>query len=408
MPRTDCDVVVVGAGMVGASLARLLAQAGFGVALVERGGLIERRDPGERDLRVSAVNRASENILAAAGAWDTVVQHGISAFTRMYVWDANSSGSIQFDSADLGVARLGAIVENGLVAFALHRELLESDNVRVMTGSAVDDFDSGADRVTLRLSTGETLRARVLVGADGAASRVRDMLGIESDSRDFGQLGIVANVATELGHQQTAWQRFLSTGPLAFLPLADGACSIVWSCERARAEELMALSDARFSGELTRAFDARLGNVVAAGPRKTFSLRSSHARRYIGARTALVGDAAHVIHPLAGQGVNLGFQDAAVLAEVLAEARSSGKDIGGELTLRRYERWRRGENLAMYHSMNALEALFGTKSVLVSGVRGIGMRLTDAIGPLKSAFAYRAMGLAGDLPEVAEGGSRGV
>jgi len=398
--RTDCDAIIVGAGMVGATLAQLLAQAEFRVAVVEKEGLTERYDPTGYDLRVSAVNPGSERILSAAGAWDCIAQNRNSPYVRMFVWDANSSGSIEFDSADLGVSHLGTIVENNLVTSALHRELQQAPGVRVLAGSSVEDFKVEDDRISLRLSDGDAIRARVLVGADGARSWVREALGIRCQSRDFRQLGIVATVTTEKDHQQTAWQRFLPTGPLAFLPLSNGSCSIVWSCKKDAADAMMLLDDDRFAEELGRAFDYRLGEIVDVGPRKTFSLRSSHANRYIGERTVLVGDAAHVVHPLAGQGVNLGFQDAAVLAEVMAEARKQGKDVGGNLTLRRYERWRKGDNLAMYHAMNGIEHLFSMEQGAVTGLRGIGLRLTNSIAPLKSAFAYRAMGLAGDLPKL--------
>lgn len=387
--------------MVGAALARLLAQADFRVAVVEKEDLIEQHDAPEHDIRVSAINPGSERILSASGAWDWIARKRISPYQRMFVWDENSDGSIEFDSADLGVAHLGTIVENNLVACGLHRALLQSTAVRILSGSSVEQLNNERGQVSVRLSDGGAIRARLLVGADGARSRVREALGIHCKSHDFRQLGIVATVMTEKDHQQTAWQRFLSTGPLAFLPLSDGSCSIVWSCKQGAADELMSLDDDRFAEELARAFDHRLGAIVEVGTRRTFSLRSSHADRYVSERTALVGDAAHVVHPLAGQGVNLGFQDAAALAEVLVEARDRGKDIGGTLTLRRYERWRKGENLAMYHSMNSIEKLFSTERKAVCGIRGLGLRLTDSVGPLKSVFARRAMGLTGDLPKIA-------
>lgn len=403
MPRTDCDVVVAGAGMVGAALSQLLAQSGFSVTVVEKDGVTGQFDPAVHDIRVSAVNLGSERILASAGAWDWIAGHRISPYLRMSVWDAGSSGSIAFDSAELGVSHLGTIVENGLVTAALHRELIKATGVRIVTGSKVEDFECDAERIIVRLSDGGLIRARFLAGADGARSGVRQALGIGSRTHDFRQLGIVATVATLKPHRQTAWQRFLPTGPLAFLPLSDGRCSIVWSCRQSAAEELMALDDGRFADALATALEHRLGAVTELGPRRTFSLRSSHARCYIGDRTVLVGDAAHVIHPLAGQGVNLGFQDAAVLAQVAAEARRDGRDIGGHLTLRRYERWRKGENLAMYHAMNGMERLFGTDMNAVAGIRGMGLRLANSIPPIKSVFAMRAMGLAGDLPDAATG-----
>lgn len=406
MARTDCDVVIVGAGMVGAALARLLLCNDFSVAIVEKEGLIGHRDPATHDLRVSAINPASERILSAAGAWERITQTRASPYLRMFVWDACSSRRIEFDSADLGVSHLGTIVENNLVAYALHRQLDGAAGVRVVAGCAVEDLRLDRDRISLALAGGNIIRARLLIGADGARSWVRRQLGIRSRTRDFKQLGIVATVATEGQHEETAWQRFLPTGPLAFLPLSDGRCSIVWSCRQERAEELAALDDDRFATELTGAFEHRLGAVTECGPRKTFSLRSSHAERYIGERAVLVGDAAHVVHPLAGQGVNLGFQDAAALAQVMTEARDRGRDIGGSLTLRRYERWRKGENLGMYHAMNGIERLFGAEHGAVALVRGMGLRVTDSIGPLKAAFALRAMGFTGDLPEAAARSAR--
>ncbi len=399
MPHTECDVAIVGAGMVGATLAQLLSRANFRVALLERCGLIRELEPAVDQVRVSAINPGSERILSAAGAWDAIQKHGISRYLKMVVWDARSSGKIVFDSADLGVSHLGTIVENGLIVFALHQELRNS-SVRILADSELTGADRDPAGITLTLRGNETVRASVLIGADGSESWVRKELGIERRSRNFNQLGIVARVRTELNHQKTAWQRFLATGPLAFLPLYDGDCSIVWSCEQNYADELMALDDADFADKLASAFDYRLGEIATVGPRKAFALASSLSYRYIGDRTALLGDAAHVVHPLAGQGVNLGLVDAAAMAEVLAGARAENKDIGGKSTLRRYERWRKGDNMAMYHAFNGLEKLFRSDLELVSRARGLGLAMTDAIGPLKSAFAGRAMGLCGDLPKI--------
>jgi 2-octaprenylphenol hydroxylase len=385
--------------MVGAALAQLLSRANIRVALLERSCLIGELDPADDQLRVSAINPGSERILTAAGAWDTIEKHGVSRYLRMVVWDARGSGSIVFDSADLGATHLGTIVANGLVVFALHRELRNS-GVRILADSELTGVDRDQTGVTLTLSGNETVRAGVLIGADGSDSWVRKELGIERRSRNFNQLGIVARVRTELDHQQTAWQRFLATGPLAFLPLSNGDCSIVWSCEKNLAHQLMALDDADFSDKLASAFEYRLGGIEIVGSRKAFALASSLSCRYIGDRTALLGDAAHVVHPLAGQGVNLGLVDAAAMAEVLVEARAANKDIGGESTLRRYERWRKGDNMAMYHAFNGIEKLFGSDLKLVSRLRGFGLTMTDAIGPLKSAFAARAMGQCGDLPKI--------
>ena len=399
MSHTECDVAIVGAGMVGAALAQLLSRANFQVALLERSGLIGKLNSADDQARVSAINPGSERILTAAGAWEAIEEHGVSRYLKMVVWDARSSGGIAFDCADLGATHLGSIVANGIVVFALHQELRNS-GVQVLADSELTGVDRDRAGVTLTMSGNETVRAGVLIGADGADSWVRKELGIERRSRNFNQLGLVARVRTEQDHQQTAWQRFLATGPLAFLPLFNGDCSIVWSCEKNHAHELMALDDADFADKLAGAFEYRLGRIETMGPVKAFPLASSLSCRYIGERTALVGDAAHVVHPLAGQGVNLGLVDAAAMTEVLVEARAANKDIGGKPTLRRYERWRKGDNMAMYHAFNGIEKLFGSDLKLVSRLRGFGLTMTDSIGPLKSAFAARAMGQCGDLPKI--------
>ena len=406
MAQDHFDVVVVGAGMVGGTLAQALAQSGFTVAVVERGGLEAGWDAQQHDLRVSAVNLGSERLLKAVGAWPTIQQHRVSRYLRMFVWDAGGDARIEFDCADLGVTHLGTIVENSLIVCAARRRLSADANVTVMADTGLSAVTSDDRGVSVELTSGDKLRGLVLVGADGSGSQVRSLLRVQNRAQGFGQLGIVAQVGTELDHGSTAWQRFHPTGPLAFLPLSNGDCSIVWSCERALAEQLMVLDDAEFGRRLTDAFESRLGTVTAAGPRKTFDLVSAHADRYVHGRSVLVGDAAHVVHPLAGQGVNLGLADAATLAEVLADARANGIDIGGRLTLRRYERWRKGGNLAMVYAMRGLNTLFGSDQKAVARLRGLGLRLTDRIDPVKHMFARQAMGVSGDLPQVMQPGHR--
>lgn len=388
--------------MVGAALAQLLARADFSVALLERAGLVRELPRSVHHARVSAINLGSERILTAAGAWRTIETHGVAPYIRMFVWDANSNGRIEFDSAELGVAHLGTIVENGLVVFALHKELLAA-GVQVLENSEPAGVEADRDRVTLTLNSGESVQAKVLVGADGSGSWVRRELGIVCESRGIDQLALSARVGTELDHRQTAWQKFLATGPLAFLPLSNGECSIVWSCERELANDLMAMDDAEFSKELAHAFSYRLGEITSVGPRQAYALAPSLAHTYIGDRAVLVGDSAHVVHPLAGQGVNLGFADAAALVQVLVDARAGKRNFGGKPTLRRYERWRKGDNMVMYHAFNGIEKLFHTERESVCRIRGLGLALTDRIGPLKSAFATKAMGLSGEFPRIMSG-----
>ncbi len=264
--------------------------------------------------------------------------------------------------------------------------------------------DSG---FSVALEDGRLLQTRLLVGADGARSRVRRLAGIETVGWDYDQHALVCTVETEQPHAGTAWQRFLSTGPLAFLPLSDGRCSIVWSTTPEAAARLLALDAVAFS-ELSDVFEAQLGEVHLVSPRVLFPLRLQHARRYIGPRVVLLGDAAHTIHPLAGQGVNLGVMDAACLAECLLDGADQGRAPDSIVTLRRYERWRKGQNVLVQGAMDAFKRLFGSELMPLRLARNLGLRLADGAIPVKIALARRAMGLSGDLPALARDPSAGI
>lgn len=407
--KPDVDVIVAGGGMVGACLAAICAQAGGQQAL--RVAVIEPRPPATFDpssevaLRVSAVSRASQRILQAAGAWVLVSRERIGPYREMRVWDAgedlSAGGGIHFDSADIGESELGHIVENNLMQWALWECLAAQKNVELISNVALESLEFSADAVSAELDNGRVLKARLIVGADGAQSRVRELAGIETRGWGYDQKAVVAHVKTELAHGETAWQRFLPTGPLAFLPLADGRSSIVWSTTPAQADELLALDAEAFNSEVSRASDRVLGAVVDSGQRAAFPLRLQHATRYTRPRCALIGDAAHAVHPLAGQGVNLGYLDAAALTEVVTVARAAGHDPGDHPVLRRYERWRKGENLFSMATMDSLKRLFGNGSVTVGYGRRAGLRLVNQTTALKNLFMRRAMGLSGDLPKLA-------
>jgi 2-octaprenylphenol hydroxylase len=257
------------------------------------------------------------------------------------------------------------------------------------------------EAVRLELNNGEVLQTRLLVGADGARSWVREQCGIAVTSTDYHQRAVVATVRTEQPHRDTAWQRFLPGGPLAFLPLPEGYCSIVWSTTPEHADALLAMDETAFCAALTDAFAARLGKVQSAVGRAAFPLSAQHAGRYVQPRIALVGDAAHTIHPLAGQGVNLGFADSAALAEVLIAALQKRQDIGSLGVLRRYERWRKGENLLMLEVMTGFQKLFGSELTAVRQARNLGLNLVQRLMPVKNLIIRRAMGLQGDLPALA-------
>jgi 2-octaprenylphenol hydroxylase len=393
-------VVIVGAGMVGTALACAFAQADRHVALLEAGERPAMGVKGEYDLRVSAISPASQSMFSVLGAWQGMLARRVSPFLRMCVWDTEGRGEIRFDSADLGEDVLGHIVENRVVQDALLERSTEFQQVDIFFGTQPAAIETTKHQASVHLDDGSDVQTSLIVGADGPDSAVRRLTGLGFERHDYQQRAVVCTVHTERPHDGTAWQRFLPTGPLAFLPLANGGCSIVWSTGVAQSDELLRLGDDAFGARLARAFGHRLGAIEAVGPRAAFPLRRLHAKRYVGERIALVGDAAHVIHPLAGQGVNLGLMDAAALAETVL---TTSRDLASPGALRRYERWRRGENQIVMTVMDSFNWLFSNSLMPLHWVRNIGLELTDAAAPVKHQFMRYAMGRAGDLPRLARG-----
>jgi len=402
--KTDFDVIIVGGGMVGAAMAALSGAYAptdaLRVAMLEpRPGVVP--PAGEPlDLRVSALSRASQRLLERAGAWPQVVARGACAYQRMVVWDERATpqgaGAIRFDAAELGEPDLGHIVENRSVQGALTERAIHHGVTLLRSGlESIEVRDAAAFVVT---TEGRKLSARLVVGADGGASRLRQLVGIETRGWDYGQHAIVAHLDCEQSHEATAWQRFLASGPLALLPLADGRVSLVWSTTPEQAAELASLEEDAFSLRVTEASAGVLGRLMPASPRVTFPLRLMHALAYTRPRVALVGDAAHGVHPLAGQGVNLGLMDCAALAEVLGDTLQADGDPGEHAALRRYERWRKAENLPAMALMDGLKRLFSNDEPLLSWARRTGLSAVDRIGPLKRVLIERAMGLAGEIP----------
>jgi 2-octaprenylphenol hydroxylase len=392
MSAINHDIVIVGGGLVGLSLAAALGQADFRVAVVEARQPRLDWPAGSIDLRVYAITRASERLFTGLGAWPAM-QSAAGPFRDMYVWDAGGNGDIRFESAQLGEPYLGHILESRVIERALLDVIEGTPGVSLHCPAAVEGFAESEDGQQVELEDGSLLRAKLLVGADGKHSRVRDYAGIHARVSDYGQQALVAVVATERPHAETAWQRFLPTGPLAFLPLHDGRCSIVWSATSEEAQRLLELDDADFCAALGEAFDYRLGKILDCGERVLFPLQRQYAQDYIKARIALVGDAAHVIHPLAGQGVNLGLKDVQQLAETLLAARERGRDIGSVPVLRRYERARKGDNLAMMAAMDGFKQLFGSRVAPLRWARSLGLNLVDTAQPLKNRIMRSAMGL---------------
>jgi 2-octaprenylphenol hydroxylase len=392
MTADDYDVAVVGGGLVGLSLAAMLGRNGFKTALVEA------REPSTDwaedsiDLRVYAISRVSRQLLEDAGAWPAIAPCAC-AYRDMHVWDAGGSGEIHFDSAELGEPDLGHIIESRVIEKALLEVVQEMPGVSRFCPATVESMEADAGKQRIVLEDGRSLVASLLVGADGKHSNIRDYVGIHARASDYGQQALVAVVDTERGHDETAWQRFLPTGPLAFLPLRDGRSSIVWSATSDEAQRLLALDDDSFCAELGEAFEYRLGNVLSCGERALFPLARQYAEHYVAPGIALVGDASHVIHPLAGQGVNLGFKDVRELSAVLKDARQAGRDIGSLPVLRRYERARKGDNMATMLAMDGFKHLFGATAPPVRWLRNAGLNLFDAATPLKNIVIRSAMGL---------------
>jgi len=416
MQPFDCEVLIVGNGIVGATLACALLQAGMKVAVVEAKpvapttpttDLINQATDNQPpfDRRTFALTRASAQIFSNLGVWDMIIAQRASPFREMHVWDAKGAGAIHFDSALLNEPTLGYIVEQNVIQTALATQLATYDNLTFYSPAKVDHFNrfNSDTGMQVQLDNGEILTTRLLISAEGAHASLRTLAGIRYQIREHGQQAIVATVETEKPHQQTAWQRFLPTGPLAFLPLSPPqTSSIVWSIDTALAQRLMKLEPAEFNAELATALAFQLGAVLKSSERAAFPLQSRYVLNYVQPRLALVGDAAHTILPLAGQGLNLGLLDAATLSEVVLMAYQKNRDFGHYRELRRYERWRQGENFAMLKIMEGFKYLFESPLPTITWARNVGLTLTDNLLPLKRMIIQQAMGLSGPLPKLAQ------
>ncbi|QWT20246.1 UbiH/UbiF/VisC/COQ6 family ubiquinone biosynthesis hydroxylase [Bacillus sp. NP157] len=385
------DIAVVGGGMVGAAAALALARSGFSVALVDAREPAAWSAANEVDLRVVGLAPSSLRLLDELGVWHRIREARASAYERMVVWDAENGATLHFDAADEGRDVLGYIVENNLVQAVLW-QALEDAGVRRIVPAEVTGYSMREDRAQLELADGQLLSARLVVAADGAESPLRSMVGIGTQGRDYAQRGVVAHVATSRPHERTAWQRFLPGGPLAFLPLADGRSSIVWSLPEDEARRVLALDDDAFRDALGVASDYRLGPIERVTARAAFPLRLKLADRYEVGRLVLLGDAAHAVHPLAGQGVNLGLRDVAELRDTLVEAREAGRDFAATHVLRRYARRRRSADELDARSFDALARVYAWQAAPLVAARGVGVRVLDRLAPLKRRLMRHAAG----------------
>ncbi len=397
--NVEVDVAIVGGGIAGLALAAALGDSGLRVTVIEARSLPAAPDGDsvtDYDVRVSALTARSIAFLRDLGAWSRIEEHRHCAYRHMTVWDAEGTGRIEFDASEVAADSLGSIVENSLIVSALGERVRNLPGVDLRSGTSLETLEETGDTSLLRLGDGTSLAANLVVAADGALSPLRTLLGMRTREWDYGHKAIVTTVAFEASHQHTAWQRFLQSGPLALLPLGgadDHMCSIVWSIEEDEADDLLALDDAAFGDALTIASEAVLGRVRSCAPRLAFPLRQRHAVDYVMPGAALVGDAAHTIHPLAGQGINLGLADVDVLAQELRRARELGLKPGDISVLARYQRRRKGDNLRMMAAMDGFKRLFGSDALPLRWLRNTGMRGVASMPAVKRRIIREAMGV---------------
>jgi 2-octaprenylphenol hydroxylase len=411
----ELDVIIVGAGPVGCVMAALLlarrvVSPGRVAVIAERMHTLPAAGAASAppaagatsawipwDLRVFALNRASQRVLRLCGLWDRLPPDLVFPYERMCVWDESGEpqarGSLTFDCAELGEPDLGHIVDGR----ALQEGCVRAAGAAgaVLIESTVRRVEPNERGMRVSLGDGRELDSRLLIAADGAGSRTRELLGIATAGHAYHQDALVAHVRTSEPHRRTAWQRFLSTGPLAFLPLSDGRSSIVWSVGREESRRLRALDAPAFAAAVLAASGGALGDIEITTPVASFPIQLQYALEYVRPRAALVGDAAHAVHPLAGQGLNLGLMDCASLAEALGE---TGASLGDHGPLRRYERRRKSENVAAAAALDGLERLFSSANPGIARLRAAGLGLVGGLQPLKRGLAKRAMGLEGDVP----------
>jgi 2-octaprenylphenol hydroxylase len=405
--QQEVDILIVGGGMAGGFLAAALAPANLSVCLLD-GTPTPVFPTGDPMLRVSALTEASQHMLLHTGVWQRLDSQRLAPWQQMEVFDSDGTGRVDFSAASVAAPALGWIVENQHLVAAIHATLKQQAGVEWRSNSRVEHVERNESGWQVRLAEGDVIQCRLLAGADGARSLVREAAGINCGHRDTGHQALVTWLTTEKPHGNCARQWFMASGPLAFLPLFGGdghQVSIVWSATPGRADELMGLSTAEFSETLRRASDGVLGEVKPMASPVRFPIHELHAANYVGVRLALLGDAAHVVHPLAGQGINLGLLDGGVLAEEICRAQARGLPLGEASTLARYQRRRRGHNLVMQQSLRGFQLLFAQQQPAWRWLRNAGMKLVNGATPLKQQIIAEAMGRHGDLPDIARSAS---
>jgi 2-octaprenylphenol hydroxylase len=417
--RTAFDITIVGGGMVGLAMAASLAETELKILLIEKQDLIknlpselltnEHINDADFDVRVSAISPGNRQFLTELNVWKNIPQQRQAHYQHMKVWDGDGTGNITFSAEQIAQPDLGVILENKVIQRALLKTIQGFGNVHCIFGDSqsgdgqtgdaqiengLESIELTDDYAEISLTDGSHYKTKLLIGADGAYSKVREKLAIESNKSSYSQTAFVVNVKTELHHQDTAWQRFTPFGPLAFLPLANkNCCSVVWSLDEDKAELLKDVSTEKFVEKLQQAFESKLGKLTAVSKHYGFPLVKRHAKSYLLNRVALIGDAAHTIHPLAGQGVNLGFQDVACLSALIKKLITEQRDFGLIENLRPFERERKTENLVMQNAMSGFKHLFANQSMPITLLRNLAMSALDKIPMAKEVIIKKAMGL---------------
>ena len=397
------DIAIVGGGMVGLAMAASLAETDLKILLIEKqnlselfpSNLLENKvvENQDFDVRVSAISPANRELLSRFNAWQNIPEQRLANYQQMSVWDGDGTGKIEFSASQVAEPNLGVIVENRVIQAALLKRIQSFGNIQCMFGFELDDLQVSDTNVEIRLSNHQIYKSRLLIGADGANSLVRQKLEIQSKQTPYEQIAFVANVKIEEDHQYTAWQRFTPHGPVAFLPLANkNLCSVVWSLDQELAEKLENVSTEEFVNKLQQVFESKLGKVTAVSKHFGFPLIKRHSQTYLKQRVALIGDAAHTIHPLAGQGVNLGFQDVACLSNLIIKLHNQQRDFGLKENLRPFERERKTENLIMQNAMSGFKHLFANQSMPVTLMRNFAMSALNNTPIAKELIVKKAMG----------------
>ncbi|MDO6562552.1 UbiH/UbiF/VisC/COQ6 family ubiquinone biosynthesis hydroxylase [Amphritea sp. 1_MG-2023] len=403
------DLLIVGGGMVGATIAAALGHTDLNIAVIDQAYPPPFVAGSEHDLRVSALSVASENIFKTLGVWDGIISRRACPYQRMKVWESDEQrAATEFVSQDIGADHLGFIVENRVIQLALLERLGQLENVDLICPAEIDDIDYSPGCSLIRLADGRELIGKLMVAADGGGSKVRMAAGIGVHSWDYDQHALVASVITAKPQQDITWQQFTPSGPRAFLPLSGHRASLVWYNHPAEVKRLLSLDSEAFIQALVTAFPDRLGALDTLLERGAFPLRRQHALQYVKEGVVLVGDAAHMINPLAGQGVNIGLLDAATLAEVLVDGHHSGLDMSELSLLQRYEQQRRHHNLMMMQLMDSFYRVFSNDVLPLKLLRNIGLGAAERFTPAKHRVMRFAMGLEGQLPALARGEPIGV